>query len=60
MQKINFAKGYTQHRPERVFIISKIKNIVPKIYVISDINGEPVDRTFNERELQKTNQRDSE
>ena len=34
-----FAKGYTQNWSE-VFVISKIKNTVPRTYVISDLNGE--------------------
>ena len=44
--------GYTQNRSEEVFIISKIKNTVRSTYVI---NGEPIDGTFYEKELQKIN-----
>ena len=51
-----FAKGYTQIWSEEVFVASKIKNTVPWIYVISDLNGEPIDGSFYEKELQKTNQ----
>ena len=47
------AKGYTQNRSEEFFIISKIKNPVPRTYVISDINGEPIAGSFYEKELQK-------
>ena len=50
-----FAKGFTQNWSE-VFVISKIKNAVPWIYVISDLNGEPITGTFYEKELQKINQ----
>ena len=35
-----FAKGYPFNWSEEVFVISKIKNIVPCTYVINDLNGE--------------------
>ena len=41
----------------RIFVISKIKNTVLWTYVIKDLNGEPIDGTFYEKELQKTNQK---
>ena len=50
-----FAKGYTQNWSDEVFVVSKIKNIVPWIYVISDVNGEPITGSSYEKELQKTN-----
>ena len=34
-----FAKGYNPSWSEEVFVVSKIKNIVPWTYVISDLNG---------------------
>ena len=37
-------------------MISKIKNTVPRTYVINDLNGEEIVGTFYEKELQKTNQ----
>ena len=43
---------------EEVFIISKIKNIVPWTYVINDLNGKKIIGTFYEKELQKTNQKE--
>ena len=43
---------------EEVFIISKIKNTVPWTYVVNDLNGEEIIRTFYEKELQKTNQQE--
>ena len=49
-----FDKGYTKTWPEEIFIISKIKNTVPWTSVITDINGEPIARTFYEKEFQKT------
>ena len=39
-----------------VFVISKVKNTVPLAYIISDLNGEEIDGTFYEKELQKINQ----
>ena len=51
-----FAKGYTPNWSEEIFVIKKIKNTVPLIYVINDLNGEEIIGTFYEKELQKTNQ----
>ena len=51
-----FAKWYTPNWSEEVFVVSKIKNTVPLTYVISDLNGEPIFRSFYKKELQKTNQ----
>ena len=56
--KIIFAKGYIQDWSEEVFVVTKIKNTVIWIYVISDLNGEPVDGAFYKKELQKTNQQE--
>ena len=50
-----FAKGYTNWSA-KVFIIKKIRNIVPCTYIINDLNGEETVGTFYEKELQKTNQ----
>ena len=52
-----FAKGYMPNWSE-VFIISEIKNRVPWTYVINDLNGEEIIKTFYEKELQKTNQKE--
>ena len=51
-----FAKGYTQDWSEEVFIISKIKNIVPWTYAVSALNGEGINVNFYKKESQKTNQ----
>ena len=53
-----FAKGYTPNWSEEVFVVSKIKNIVPWTYVINDLNGEEIIGTSYEKELQKTNQQE--
>ena len=52
-----FAKGYTQNWSE-VFVVSKIKNTVPWTYAISSLNGEPITRSFYEKELQKAYQKE--
>ena len=49
------AKGWAPYWSEEVFVISNIKNTVPWIYVINDLNGEENVRNFDEKELQETN-----
>ena len=39
-------------------MITKVKNTVPRTYVISDLNGEAVIGTLYKKELQKTNQKE--
>ena len=41
-----FAKGYTQNWSEEDFAVSKIKNTVPWIYMISYLNGEKIAGSF--------------
>ena len=48
-----FANGYIPYWSGEVFVIKKVKNTVPWIYVISDLNGEEIVGTFYEKELQK-------
>ena len=48
-----FAKGYTPNWSQEIFVIKKIKNIVPCTYVINDLNGQEIIGTFYEKELQK-------
>ena len=50
-----FAEAYFPNWSEEVFVIKKVKNTVPWAYVVSDLNGEKIIRTFYEKELQKTN-----
>ena len=52
-----FDKGYTQRRTEEVFKISKIKLTIPVTYKITDYNGEDIQGSFYEHELQKTSQK---
>ena len=54
--KTIFAKGYTQNWSEEILVVSKINNAVPWTYVISDLNVEPITRSFYEKELQKPSQ----
>ena len=49
-----FAKGCTPNWSEEVFVVNNINNTVLWTYVISDLNGEPITRSFCEKELQKT------
>ena len=53
-----FAKGYAPNSSEEIFVVKKTKNTVPWTYVISDLNGEEIVRSFYEKELQKTNQKE--
>ena len=52
------AKRYMPNWSEEVFVVSKTKNTVPWTYVINDLNGEEIIRTFYEKELQKYNQQE--
>ena len=53
-----FVKGYTPNWSEEIFVIKKIKNTVPWIYMISNLNGEETVGRFYEKELQKTNKKE--
>ena len=53
-----FTKGYTPNWSEEVFVVNNIKNTIPWIYVINDLNGAEIIETFYEKELQKTNQKE--
>ena len=46
-----FGKGYTPNWSEEIFVIKKVKNIVPWTYIINDLNGEKSIGTFYEKEL---------
>ena len=49
--KNSFAKGYAPNWSEGIFVIKQIKNTVPWIDVISDLNGEEIIGSFYEKEL---------
>ena len=53
-KKKMFDKGYTQRWTEEVFKIAKIQLTIPFTYKITDYNGEEIQGSFYEQELQKT------
>ena len=53
-----FVKGYMPNWSEEIFIIKKIKNTVPWTKVLNDLSGKEIIGTFDENELQKTNQKE--
>ena len=54
-QKNIFAKGCTRSWSEEVFAIKRAKNTVPWTYVINDLDGEEIIRTFYGKKKQKQN-----
>ena len=54
--KTIFAKRYVPNWSEEVFVVSKIKNTASWTYVISDLNGELIAKTFYQKYFQKTSQ----
>ena len=44
--KNTFAKGYTPNWSKEIFIIKKVKNTVPRTYVINDLSGKEIIGTF--------------
>ena len=46
--KIIFTKCYIPNFSGEDFVIKKVENTVPRTYVISDLNGEKIVRTFYE------------
>ena len=55
-KKKTFDEGYTERCTEEVFTISKIQLAIPVTYKITDYNGEKIQGSFYEPELQKTKQ----
>ena len=53
-----FAGGCIPNWWEEVFVISKIIKTVPWTYLNNDLNGEEINGTFYEKELQKNNQKE--
>ena len=52
-KKKTFDKVYTQRWTEEVFKISKIQLTIPVTYKITDYNGEEIQGSFYEQELQR-------
>ena len=48
-----FGKGYLPNWSEDVFVIGKIKNTVPRTYVIRDLKDKEVVGTLYKKELQE-------
>ena len=46
-----FAKVYTPNWSEEVILIKKVKHTVPLAYVINDLNGEKIVRTFYKKKI---------
>lgn len=55
-KKKTFEAGYTPRWTEEVFTISQVQYTDPLTYKITDYNGEEIQGTFYEQELQKTSQ----
>ena len=55
-KKKTFEKGYTTRWTEEIFTIVELKRTQPPTYKIADLNGEEIQGTFYEHELQKTSQ----
>ena len=55
-----FDKGYTQRWMEEVFKILKIQLTIPVTYKITDYNGEEIQGSFYEQEVQKRHKQNFE
>ena len=55
-KKTVFDKGYLPSWTEELFTVSDIKDTKPPTYAIQDLHGEPIEGSFYEQELQKSNQ----
>ena len=55
-KKTTFEKGYTTRWTEEIFTIVEVKRTSPVTNKIADLNGEEIQSTFYEPELQKTSQ----
>ena len=49
-----FEKGYKPNWSEELFVITSMKNTVPRVYTLKDLAGQPIKGTFYRQELQKT------
>ena len=55
-KKTTFEKEYTPRWTEEIFTVSKVLYTDPPTYKITDLNGEEIQGSFYEQELQKTKQ----
>jgi len=51
-----FDLGYTPNWTEEIFIVTILLNIIPKTYMLKDLQDEKISETFYEPKLLKTNQ----
>ena len=51
-----FDKGFTTNWTKELFIVTEVQNTIPPTYKIQDLNGEDIEGTFYEQELQKSKQ----
>ena len=58
--KTTFEKGYRPNWTEEIFVISKCVKRNPPVYRIKDLEGEELEGTFYEEELQKVNKTDDD
>ena len=56
--KIFLLRDILQIGVKKSLSLKKIKNTVPWTYVLSDLNEEEIVRSFYEKELQRTNQKE--
>lgn len=52
-EKVTFRKGYRSNWSEEVFVIARVIRRKPAVYVLKDLQGELIEGTFYEPELQK-------
>ena len=43
---------------EEIFVVKRVRNTVPWSYLIADLNGKEILGSFNEKELEKTDQKE--
>ena len=55
-KKRTFEKGFTTNWSEELFIVTMVKDTKPSTYEIEDLNGNAIQGTFYEQELQKSKQ----
>ena len=48
-----YAKGYVPNWSEEAFAIKKVKNTVPRTYVISDVKGKEIVECLMEKKCKK-------
>ncbi|XP_072019684.1 uncharacterized protein [Amphiura filiformis] len=58
--KMTFEKGYRPNWTEEIFVVSKCVKRNPPVYRIKDLDGEDLEGTFYEKELQKVVKEDDD